>query len=175
MYSQFINFVTFYLCWSFQKVKGVQQSVMYQYRELPVPWFVYFFWWYRNKLVPEKVSESVSGGFCPGKKSWNRYRKNLAPEKVLEPVSEKFDTRTESRCQNLGILKIYNGYHYRIGTGTGIFFWWYRNKYWKNLVSEKSLVTGIGKKNYRKTVSKPVSENLLPEIVPVSEIFGTWS
>ena len=66
------------------------------------------------------------------KKSRNRYRKNLVPgkslgtgigtiwyrKKVSEPVSEKFDTGTEFRCQNLGILKIYNGYRYRIGTGT---------------------------------------------------------
>ena len=52
-----------------------------------------------------------------------------------------------------------------MGTGTekvpepGIFhfFWWYRNRYRKNLVPEKSLGTGIGKIEYRKKVSEPVS------------------
>ena len=60
-------------------------------------------------------------------------------KKVSEPVSEKFDPGTDFRCQNLGILKIYNGYRYRIGTGTEnfSFFWWYRNRYRKNLVPEK--------------------------------------
>ena len=38
------------------------------------------------------------------------------------------------------------------------FFWWYRNRYRKNLVPEKSLGTGIGKIWYRKKVSEPVSE-----------------
>ena len=37
------------------------------------------------------------------------------------------------------------------------FFWWYRNRYRKNLVPEKSLGTGIGKIEYRKKVSEPVS------------------
>merc|ERR1712203_1318278 len=83
-----------------------------------------------------------------------------------------FDTRTEFRCQNLGILKIYNGYRYReffifmvvsepvskkFGTGKKS-----RNRYRSNLVSEKSLGTGIGKIWYRKKV--PVS---------VSKIFST--
>ena len=54
--------------------------------------------------------------------------------------------------------KIYDVY--RIGTGTeGEFFWWYRNRYRKKLVPEKSLGTGIGKIWYRKKVSEPVSEN----------------
>ena len=53
--------------------------------------------------------------------------------------------------------KIYDVY--RIGTGTeGEFFWWYRNRYRKKLVPEKSLGTGIGKIWYRKKVSEPVSE-----------------
>ena len=96
-----------------------------------------FFWWYRS-----------------------RYRKSLVPEKVSLPVSEKFDTGTEFRRQNLGILKIYNGYRCRIGTGTEnfSFFWWYRNRYRKNLVPEKSLGTGIGQIWYREKVSEPVSE-----------------
>ena len=84
----------------------------------------------------------------------------MVPEKKnLEPVSEKFDTGTEFRRQSLGILKIYNGYRYRIGTGTEnfSFFWWYRNRYRKNLVPEKSLGTGIGQIWYRKKVSEPVS------------------
>ena len=53
--------------------------------------------------------------------------------------------------------KIYDVY--RIGTGMeGEFFWWYRNRYRKKLVPEKSLGTGIGKIWYRKKVSEPVSE-----------------
>ena len=120
------------------------------------------------------VSEPVSEQIGTGKKSRNRYRSNLVPikslgtgigeiwyrKKVSEPVSEKFDTGTEFRCQNLGILKIYNGYRYRIGTGTEnfSFLWWYRNRYRKNLVPEKSLGTGIGQIWYRKKVSEPVSE-----------------
>ena len=99
------------------------------------------------------------------KKSRNRYRSNLVPikslgtgigkiwyrEKVSEPVSEKFDTGTDFRCQNLGILKIYNGYRYRLGAGTEnfSFFWWYRNRYQKNLVPEKSLGTCIWKIWYK--------------------------
>ena len=43
------------------------------------------------------------------------------------------------------------------GTGNFHFFWWYRNRYRKNLVPEKSLGTGIGKIEYRKKVSEPVS------------------
>ena len=94
-----------------------------------------------------------------GKKFWNRYRTYLVLEKVSEPVSEKFDTGTDFRRQYLGILKIYNGYRYRVGTGTEnfSFFWWYRNRYRKKLVPEKSLGTGIGKIRYRKKVSEPVS------------------
>ena len=128
----------------------------YRYREFPVPGIFNFFGgigtgigtnWYRKK-----VSEPVSVKFGTDKKSRNRYRQNLVPEKVSEPVSEKFDTGTEFRCQNLGILKIYNGYRYRIGTGTEnfSFLWWYRNRYRKNLVPEKSLGTGIGQIWYRK-------------------------
>ena len=48
------------------------------------------------------------------------------------------------------------------GTGNFLFFWWYRNRYRKKLVPEKSIGTGIGKIWYRKKV--PVS---------VSEKFGT--
>ena len=114
-----------------------------------------FFWWYRNryrnKFVPEKVSEPVSEKFGTGKK-------------VSEPVSEKFDTGTDFRCQNLGILKIYNGYRYRIGTGTEnfSFFWWYRNRYRNRLVPEKvsepvSVKFGIGKKSRNR-----YRENLVP-------------
>ena len=65
-----------------------------------------YFWWYRNryrkKLVPEKSLGTGIG------KIW--YRK-----KVSEPVSEKFSTGKDFRRQNFGILKIYNGYRYRIG------------------------------------------------------------
>ena len=44
------------------------------------------------------------------------------------------------------------------GTGNYNFFWWYRNRYRKNLVPEKSTGIGIGKIWYRKKVSEPVSE-----------------
>ena len=44
------------------------------------------------------------------------------------------------------------------GIGNFSFFWWYRNRYRKNLVPEKSIGTGIGKIWYRKKVSEPVSE-----------------
>ena len=44
------------------------------------------------------------------------------------------------------------------GIGNFSFFWWYRNRYRKKLVPEKSLGTGIGKIWYRKKVSEPVSE-----------------
>ena len=123
----------------------------------------------------------------PEKKFQSRSRKNLVPEKsigtgitkiwyrkkVSEPVSEKkIVTGTEFRCQNLRILKIHNGYRYRIGTGTGIFSFflvasepisekigtvkslgiaigiiWYQKKYWfryqKYFVPEKSIGIGI--------------------------------
>ena len=44
------------------------------------------------------------------------------------------------------------------GIGNFSFFWWYRNRYRKKLVPEKSLGTGIGKIWYRKKVSEPVSK-----------------
>ena len=75
------------------------------------------------------------------------------------------------------------------GIGNFSFFWWYRNRYRKKLVPEKSLGTGIGKIWYRKKVSEPVSEKfstgkslgtgigkiLVPEKVweLESNIFGT--
>ena len=89
------------------------------------------------------------------KKSRNRYWKNLVLEKVSEPGSENFYTGTDFRRNNLGILKIYNGYRYRDffiffgGIGTGTAQIWYR---------KKSL--GIGKIWYRKKVSEPLSEKI---------------
>merc|ERR1712130_682558 len=44
------------------------------------------------------------------------------------------------------------------GIGNFAYFWWYRNRYRKKLVPEKSLGTGIGKIWYRKKVTEPVSE-----------------
>ena len=44
------------------------------------------------------------------------------------------------------------------GIGNFSFFWWYRNRYRKKLVPEKSLGTVIGKFWYRKKVPEPVSE-----------------
>ena len=93
----------FHLAQSFLVELTLNQSVTYRYREF----FIFL-------LVSEPVSEQIG----TGKKCRNRYRKNLVPEKVSEPVSENFDTGTDFHCQNLGILKIYNGYRYRIGTGT---------------------------------------------------------
>ena len=104
-------------------------------------------------------------------------------KKVSDPVLELFGTRTECCCQNLEILKIYNGNRYRVGTGT-------RNIFFLVLsepVSEKSgtgkspesvsLKFGMGKKSrnryrknsvpkkgnvwYRNKVSVSVSFNIL--------------
>ena len=44
------------------------------------------------------------------------------------------------------------------GTGNFSFFWWYRNRYRKNLVPRKSLGTGISKIWYRKKVSELVAK-----------------
>ena len=133
----------------------VHQSVTYRY------WEIFIFWWYRNryrnKLVPEKVSEPISEKFATGKKSRNRYWKYLVPEMIF-------------------IAKILEFRRFVMGTGTiqvpvpriFNFFWWYRNRYRKksrnryrsNLVLEKQvseLVLGkfgignsIGKIWYRK-------------------------
>ena len=103
--------------------------------DVPVPGIFHFFGGIGKNWYRKKVSEPVSVKIGTGKKSRNRYRKNLVPEKSLgtgigkiwyrkkvsEPVSENFGTGTDFRRQNLGILKIYNGYRYRIGTGTGNF------------------------------------------------------
>jgi len=84
--------------------------------------------------------------------------------------------------------KLLNFYRTQFGTGTGTgtfsYFWWYR----KNLVPEKSLGTGIGKIEYRKKVSEPVSRKFGTEkstgigieniwyrkIVSVSVSFTFW-
>ena len=67
------------------------------------------------------------------------------------PALDKFGTGTYFRRQNLGILKIYNRLFF-------ISFWWYQNRYQKNLVPDKSLGTSIGKIWYQKKVSESVSE-----------------
>ena len=133
-----------------------EQSLTYQYWEFPVPGIFHCFGGIGTNWYREKVSEPVSEKFGTGKKSRNRYRKDLVPKKVPVSVS------TEFRCQNLGILKIFNGYRYRIGTGTEnfSFFWWYRNQYRKKMVPEKVsepvlVIFGIGKKSgnrYRKNL-----------------------
>ena len=76
----------------------IMQSVTYRYPKFLVPGIFHF---------PGGIETGIGT---------NWYQK-----KVSEPVSEKFDTGTEFCRQNLGILKIYNGYRYRIGTGTGNF------------------------------------------------------
>ena len=72
------------------------------------------------------------------------------------------------------------------GIGNFSYFWWYRNRYQKKLVPEKSLGTGIGKIWYRKKVSEPVSEkfstgkksqnryrkNLVPEILMIFPVLN---
>ena len=49
------------------------------------------------------------------------------------------------------------------GTGNFSFFWWYRYRYRKILVPEKSLGTGIGKIWYRKKSRNRYRINLVPE------------
>ena len=70
------------------------------------------------------------------------YRKKLLTEKSLGTGIGRFGTGTYFRRQNLGFFKIYNGYRYRLGTGTGIpgsfyFFRWYRNRYRKKSWNRK--------------------------------------
>ena len=133
---------------------------------IPSTWNCSFFWWYRNKLVPEKSFGTGIGKF------W--YRKILVPGKSLGTGIGKIWYRKKSRNryrnffytgidffrQNVGILKLFDGYWYRIdtgtwnfsfygGMGTGIGKIWCRKK-----VSEP----GIGEIWYRKKVLKPVSE-----------------
>ena len=57
------------------------------------------------------------------------------------------------------------------GTENFSFFWWYRNRYQKKLVPEKSPGTGIGKNWYRKKVSEPVSEKFGTEADFCRQIF----
>ena len=91
---------------------------------------------YRKKLVREK---SLGTGI---EKVWNRKKvpepvseKIWYRKKVSEPVPEKFGTGADFCRQNFGILKIYNGYRYRIGTGTRNFSFF-----------SGGIRTGIGKK-----------------------------
>merc|ERR1711894_835541 len=116
---------------------SANQSSTYRYREFPVSGIFHFFCgigtgigknWYRKK-----VSVPVLEKFGTGKKYRNRYRKNLVPEKSLGTgigkiwyrkkyryrYRKKFVTGTEFCRTNFGILKICNGYRYRLGTGTG--------------------------------------------------------
>ena len=125
----------------------------------------------------------VSKKFGTVKKSRNRYRKSLVPWKGIGTSIGKSLYRKKYRnryrkiwyqnyffSQNLGNLKIYNGYQYRIGTGTGNFNFFgagigknwdrkkYRNRYRKNLVPKKvseSVSKKFGtKKNVWESVSK---------------------
>ena len=48
------------------------------------------------------------------------------------------------------------------GTVNFSFFLWFQNRYWKNLVPEKSLRTGIGKIWYRKKSRNRYREDLVP-------------
>ena len=72
-------------------------------------------------LVPGKVSEPVSEKIGTEKSLGTGIGKIWYRKKVSEPVSEKFDTGTDFRRQNLEILKICNGYRYRIGISIGNF------------------------------------------------------
>merc|ERR1712105_411125 len=51
------------------------------------------------------------------------------------------------------------------GIGNFSFFWWYRNRYRKKLVPEKSIGTGIGKIWYRKKSRNRYRKNLVLEKV----------
>ena len=100
--------------------------------------------WYRKK-VPEPVSEK----FGTGKRSRNRYRKNLVPELIF--VAKIFEFRrfimgTGTGTGNFSFfLVVSEPVSEKFGTGKKS-----RNRYRSNLVSEKSLGTGIGKIWYRK-------------------------
>ena len=62
-----------------------------------------------------------------------------------------------------------------MGNGNCSFFWWYRYRYRKLLVPEKSLGTGIEKNWYRKKSRNRSRNNLVPKKVSesVSKKFGT--
>merc|ERR1712218_60093 len=124
------------------------QSVTYRYREFPVPGILIFFGgigtgigkiWYRKK-----VSEPVSEKFGTGKRSRNRYRKNLVPEQIFVAIFfefGKFIMGTGTGTGNFSFfLVVSEPVSEKFGTGKKS-----RNRYWKNLVSEKSLGTVIGK------------------------------
>ena len=66
----------------------------------------------------KSIGTGIGKNLVPGKSLGTGIGKTWYRKKVSEPVLEKFDTGTDFRRQNLGILKIYNGYRYRIGTGT---------------------------------------------------------
>ena len=123
---------------NFDDLAHVDQSVTYRYREFPAPGIFIFL------VVSEPVSEQIGTGkslrvgirkIWYREKSRNQHWKNLVPgkslgtgigeiwycSKISEHLLEKFDTGTDFRRQSLRILKIYNGYQYRIGTGTGNF------------------------------------------------------
>ena len=130
--------------------------------KVPVPGISDFFWCYRNRyrknLVPKKVSESVSKKFDTGKKSRNRYWKFFVPELL------------NFRRQNFEILKIYNGYRYRIGTGNLLFFLVVSEKFWYR----KSPGIGLGKFWYRKKYRNRSRKILVPKKVSESVLFRFW-
>ena len=123
----------------------------YRYREFPVPGIFHFF---------GGIGTRIGTNLVPGISLGTGIRKISCRNKNSEPVSEKFDTRTDFCRQNLGNLKIYNGYWYRKGTGTRIFssFLVVSEPVWEKFGTGKSLGTSIGKIWYRKNVSEPVSE-----------------
>ena len=112
-------------------------------------------------MVPKKVSESVSKKFGTEKNLGISLGKIWYRKKVSEPVLEIFCTGTNFRCQNLEILKIYNGYRYRIGTGTGnlLFFLVVLEPVSEKFGTEKSTGTGLEKKLVPKKVPEPILEN----------------
>ena len=75
--------------------------------------------------------------------------------------------------QILGMLKIYNGYRSFIGTGTGNFSFFLVVS--EKFGTGKSLGTGIGKIWYRKKSQNRYWKNFVPRkvLVSVTEIFGT--
>ena len=107
------------------------------------------------------VSEPVSKQIGTGKSLGASIGKIWYQEKVSKPVSEKFNTGTDFCRKIFGIFKIYNGYRYRIGSGTGIFSFFSggigtgtsKIWYWKQVLESVSVKFGIGKKSqnwYRK-------------------------
>ena len=155
------------------------QSVTYRYRNSRYREFFIFLVVSEKTGTGKKYPEPVSEKFGTGKSLGTGIGKIWYRKKYRYRYRKKFGTGTEFCRTNFGILKICNGYRYRLGTGTGncSFFlvvsepvsekfgtgkksW---NRYRKYLVPEKSLGTGIGKSWYRKKYRYRYRKYLVPE------------